>query len=83
MRHSYLRTMLPDAWQGRISLLAKTPQELEARVSALYLDIALDGVGLHDCQDYNSTSVFRAAAWAWREANSFSWVSASCFSRSR
>lgn len=51
-RHVQLKKMLPDAWRGRISLLAKTPQELEAHLAALYLDIALDGIVLYDIDKY-------------------------------
>lgn len=51
-RHIALKKMLPDAWRGGVSLLAKTPEEFEARLPALYLDIALDGVVLYDTEDY-------------------------------
>ncbi|GIV84819.1 MAG: hypothetical protein KatS3mg052_1826 [Candidatus Roseilinea sp.] len=51
-RHFALRALLPEAWRGRISLLAKTPQEFESRLPALYLDIALDGIVLFDRQNY-------------------------------
>lgn len=51
-RHITLKQMLPDAWRGRISLLAKTPEEFEARLPALYLDIALDGIVLYDSGNY-------------------------------
>jgi len=29
-RHLYLKRALPDEWGGRVSLLAKTPQEFES-----------------------------------------------------
>ncbi len=51
-RHFYLKAMLHDAWRGRVSVLAKTPAEFEARLPALYLDIALDGVVLYDTDKY-------------------------------
>lgn len=51
-RHIYLKAMLPDAWRGRVSMLAKTPKEFEARLPALFLDIALDGVVLYDTEEY-------------------------------
>ena len=51
-RHFGLKTLLPDAWRGRVSALAKTPAEFEARLPALYLDIALDGIVLHDTSGY-------------------------------
>jgi predicted nucleotidyltransferase len=37
---------------GAISILAKTPQEFEASVPSLYLDIALDGQILYDPRGY-------------------------------
>ena len=43
-RHFRLKALLPDAWRGRVAALAKTPDEFEACLPALYLDIALDGV---------------------------------------
>jgi predicted nucleotidyltransferase len=51
-RHIALKKILPDAWRGRVSLLAKTPEEFEAHLPALYLDIALDGIVLYDRGDY-------------------------------
>ena len=51
-RHRLLRQALPAAGRGGISLLAKTPQEFEASLPALFLDIALDGIVLHDSDGY-------------------------------
>ena len=51
-RHFRLKTMLPEAWRGQVSILAKTPAEFEARLPDLYLDIALDGVVLYDTDGY-------------------------------
>lgn len=51
-RHFRVKTLLPDAWRGRVAVLAKTPAEFEARLPALYLDIALDGVVLYDTGGY-------------------------------
>jgi len=51
-RHTQLKRLLPEAWRGRVSLLAKTPAEFEAHLPALYLDVALDGVVLYDTGDY-------------------------------
>jgi predicted nucleotidyltransferase len=51
-RHFYIKAMLPDHWRARVSILAKTPAEFESRLPALYLDIALDGILLHDPQGY-------------------------------
>ena len=33
-------------------MLAKTPEEFESRLPSLFLDIALDGVVLHDTDQY-------------------------------
>jgi len=44
--------MLPDLWRGRISLLVKTPGEFEAHLPPLLLDVALDGIVLHDTDRY-------------------------------
>jgi len=51
-RHFYLKTMLPASWRARVSLLAKTPQEFEAHIPPLYLDIALEGIVLYDPKHY-------------------------------
>lgn len=51
-RHRRLKRLLPDAWRGQVSVLAKTPLEFEAHLPALWLDIALDGVVLHDTEGY-------------------------------
>lgn len=51
-RHLQLKTALPPDWRGRVSLLAKTPEEFEARLPALFLDIALDGIVLYDTDQY-------------------------------
>ncbi len=51
-RHLLLKQMLPVTWRGGIATLAKTPQEFEARLPGLYLDIALDGLVLYDTGEY-------------------------------
>ncbi len=51
-RHFQLKGLLPESWRARVSILAKTPTEFEARLPALYLDIALDAVILHDPTGY-------------------------------
>jgi len=51
-RHFRLKALLPEGWRGQVAILAKTPAEFEARLPALYLDIALDGVVLYDAQGY-------------------------------
>src|SRR5215211_6080706 len=47
-----LKKMLPPLHRGEASLLAKTPDEFTAGLPDLYLDIALDGVILHDTDRY-------------------------------
>ncbi len=47
-----LKKMLPSLYRGEASLLAKTPEEFMAGLPDLYLDIALDGVILHDTDEY-------------------------------
>jgi predicted nucleotidyltransferase len=47
-----LKKMLPSAWRGEVSLLAKTPEEFTAGLPELYLDIAVDGVILYDTGEY-------------------------------
>jgi predicted nucleotidyltransferase len=51
-RHITFKSMLPVEWRSRVSMLAKTPQEFEARLPSLYLDIALDGLVLYDTGEY-------------------------------
>jgi uncharacterized protein len=47
-----LKKMLPPLHRGEARLLAKTPEEFTAGLPDLYLDIALDGVILHDTDGY-------------------------------
>jgi predicted nucleotidyltransferase len=47
-RNLQLKQLLPPEWQGRVSILAKTPEQFRGAVSSLYLDIALDGQILYD-----------------------------------
>jgi len=51
-RHLYLKRLLPEEWRGQVAILAKTPEELDSHLSALLLDIALDGRILYDTQNY-------------------------------
>jgi len=55
----YRRTneILPQKWRGRISILAKTPDEFESVLPSLYLEIALDGMILYDPQEYAGTQL--------------------------
>lgn len=47
-----LKSMLPPEWRGSVSLLARTPEELEDHISSLLLDIALDGQILYDANGW-------------------------------
>lgn len=47
-RNLYLKQLLPPECCGRISVLAKTPEQFRGTASSLYLDIALDGRILYD-----------------------------------
>jgi predicted nucleotidyltransferase len=58
-RHFALKRALPPGWRGRIALLTRTPEEFEARLPALYLDIAEDGVILHDPTGYAARKLAR------------------------
>jgi len=51
-RNRELKDILPQEWRGIISILAKTPEEFEAVLPSLYLEIALDGQILYDPQGY-------------------------------
>jgi len=51
-RHVLLKRLLPSAYRGAVSLLAKTPREFEEKISSIYLDIAQDGQILFDPQRY-------------------------------
>jgi predicted nucleotidyltransferase len=51
-RHILLKRFLPAAYSGAVSLLAKTPQEFEEKISPLYIDVAQDGQILFDPQGY-------------------------------
>ena len=51
-RHTWLRGLLPVAWRGQTAILAKTPEEFESYLPSLFLDIALDGIVLHDSDGY-------------------------------
>ena len=58
-RHLWLKGMLPDGWRGQVSILSRTPKEFEAYLASLYLDIALDGILLHDSSGYAAERLAR------------------------
>lgn len=51
-RYRKTKEMLPPTWRRRISILAKTPDEFEAALPSIYLEIALDGLILYDPEGY-------------------------------
>jgi predicted nucleotidyltransferase len=51
-RYRMAKELLPQEWRGRISILAKTPEEFEAVLPPLYLEIALDGFIVYDPEGY-------------------------------
>ncbi len=53
-RHIYIKRLLSPSWRAIASVLAKTPDEFEASLQTVYLDIATDGVVLYDSDQYIS-----------------------------
>jgi uncharacterized protein len=51
-RQLFLGRLLPSDIPAAITVVAKTPNEFEAYLPSLYLDIALDGQVLHDPTGY-------------------------------
>ena len=51
-RYWFIKESLPTEWRGIVSIIAKTPQEFEANLASLYLDIALDGKVIYDKNNY-------------------------------
>lgn len=51
-RHMFLKRLLPPGCRGAVSLIARTPEELEAHLPSLFLDIAVDGKILYDPRAY-------------------------------
>jgi predicted nucleotidyltransferase len=51
-RYQFLKGLVPAVWRGRLSILAKTPEEFESSLPPLWLDIALDGVILYDPKSF-------------------------------
>ncbi len=51
-RQIALKRALPPEWRGKVSLIAKTPEEFEEHLSSLFLDIAVDGIVLYDPYGY-------------------------------
>jgi hypothetical protein len=51
-RHLLIKRALPSSCRGAVAVLAKTPEEFEAHLSSLYLDIALDGQIFYDPSGY-------------------------------
>ncbi len=51
-RHLFLKSLLPPGCRGAVSLLARTPEEFEAHLASIHLEIALDGQVLYDPMGY-------------------------------
>jgi uncharacterized protein len=51
-RRLFLKRLLPSSCRSALSVLARTPEEFEAHLPSLYLDIALDGRILYDPRQY-------------------------------
>ena len=51
-RNLYLRQLIPLEWRGRVSILAKAPEQFHGAVSSLYLGVALDGQILYDSRGF-------------------------------
>jgi len=51
-RKQMLRSVLPRYWRYRVSFVARTPEEFESANPPLFLDIALDGLIVHDMGGY-------------------------------
>ncbi|MDM7911766.1 MAG: nucleotidyltransferase domain-containing protein [Methanotrichaceae archaeon] len=58
-RQRGLKALLLPEWRGRSAILAKTPEEFEAALHALYLEIALDGLILYDTESYAKGRLLR------------------------
>lgn len=54
-RHLLLKKLLPESHRGAVTFIAKTPAEFEAALPPLYLDIVIDGLILHDTNQYLAT----------------------------
>jgi predicted nucleotidyltransferase len=58
-RYRMVKELLPHEWRGRISILAKTPEEFEAVLPPLYLEIAMDGLIVYDPEGYAGYQLLR------------------------
>lgn len=54
-RHLFLKKSIPETHRAAVAFIAKTPTEFEASLLSLYLDIAIDGLILHDTNQYLAT----------------------------
>lgn len=58
-RYREIKSILPPIWRGRVSILAKTPDEFEAHLPVIYLEIALDGLILYDSEEFAGSRLER------------------------
>lgn len=56
-RSRFLLSFLPVNWRYWTAVIAKTTAEFESALPPLYLDIALDGIILHDSNGYMATKL--------------------------
>ncbi len=66
-RCAYIRESLPTSSGNRVSVLAKTPAEMDGPPVALYLDIAFDGEVLRDTEGFVRAHLASLRAYARRE----------------
>ncbi len=58
-RQRRMKALLPPERWGRVSILARTLKGFESVLSYLFLEIALDGMILHDSREYASNRLQR------------------------
>jgi len=54
-----VRHPIAAKFEEKIALIAKTPEEFESGFPSLYLDLAVDGIVLHDTNDYMTNKLQR------------------------
>ena len=58
-RSRLLRSLVPSPMRGRVSVIAKTRDEFQAGFPSYYLDLGLDGIVLHDREQYMQGKIER------------------------
>ena len=79
-RQQAILASLPQRWRATVSLMITSPEALEAHLSSLFLDVALDGVILFDPSGLVSRrfevlrSLLRSEGWRRQAMNDgFAW----------